>query len=57
MPGEGEPIPEYLFEIRDLISNKLCNSNEKFEFLRTYVKVLKDSNKYDISTNRKSLNL
>ena len=57
MPGKGEPIPEYLFEIRDLISNKLCNSNEKFEFLRTYVKVLKDSNKYDISTNRKSLNL
>ena len=50
LPQPNEQIPYTLFEIRDLIKLKLPANPEQYEFLQTYVKELKDCDKYDIST-------
>ena len=47
-PGKDELIPEFLFNIRHLITRKLSNKREHLEFLKSYVKELNKHEKYDL---------
>jgi len=53
-PKDNELIPEFLFDIRHLITQKLLNSNEQLEFLKSYIKLLNGSEKYDLGAKKKS---
>jgi len=53
-PNKDEILPEYLFNIRHLITSKLSNKKEHLEFLKTYMKELVKNEKYDLSLVKKS---
>ena len=44
--GSDEQIPEFLFDIRYLMTQKLSNKKEHLEFLKSYVEELSTNKKY-----------